>query len=301
VTEPTVPDGDAILALAAALLPEAATRSVGWSRELCRHVDHSGRDCGAYHGVWPYILWFGLATPPQRQRRFYGAALGEAVRTGARRILISGAADYNLPATALWACRAAAIDPRLTVLDICETPLRLSSWFAERAGFAVETVVGDIITYRPAQRFDAVVVHSFLGNFVPEARGQLVRSWWDVLMPGGRVILVNRVRPDAPDVIRFSPAQTESLRARVLAEAQQRAASLAFPPDRVAALIDGFAAHNVVFPLRAPESLAALFADNGFHVHTLAVDSADPVGPLVSPGPTLTGGVDYIELVAIKR
>jgi SAM-dependent methyltransferase len=289
------------LALAEALLPEAAARSPAWSRDLCPHADHRGHDCTDYHGIWPFILWFGLATPPQRQKEFYGAALGDAVRAGTRRILVSGAADYNLPATAFWACLAAGIVPELNLLDVCPTPLRLSSWFAERAGLPIETVAGDILDHRAPHPYDAIVVHSFLGHFRPDRWNRLIRAWGDQLAPGGRVILVNRLRPEAPETIRFAPAQTEALRSRFLDEARRRAADLPLAPEALAAMIDGFAAYNAVFSLRSSEYLAGLFDEMGFRVATLAIDPADTIGPQTSPGPTLAGGVAYLKLVAIKR
>jgi hypothetical protein len=300
-TRRTTTDPARILDLATSLIPGAAARSPVWSRDWCRHVDHSGHDCAAYHGIWPYIVWFGLATPPQLQKTFYRDALAELLHAGRRRILLSGAADYNLPATAWWACLMAGSVPDLTLIDICETPLNLSVWFAAQAGLPLETARADTLDYRSAQPYDAILAHSFFGNFGPERWPDLIRAWRDLLAPGGRVVLVNRLRPEATDLIRFTPAQVEDLRWRFLAAAERRTADLPLPLADIAALIDGFAAHNVVFPLRSRDDFIALFEAAGFTIASLAVDAAVASAPSTAAGPTLAGGVAYLKLVAVKR
>jgi hypothetical protein len=300
VTEPTVPDGDAILALAAALLPEAAARSVGWSRELCRHVDHSGHDCAAYHAVWPYILLFGMATGPQRQREFYRAAVQDAVLDGGTRVLISGAADHNLAATVMWAYAMADAPPEIAVLDVCETPLRLSVWFADQVGARIETIAADILNYRAARPYDIIFAHSFIGLFAPDTWEQLFGSWRDALVPGGRVVMVHRVRRNAPDLIRFSASQAADLHARFLRHANARVDETGVAADVFPALIDKYVAHSAIYPLRSEQDLVALFERVGFRIDSLTLDPIDPQGPGTSPGPTLGGGVEYVKLVAAK-
>jgi hypothetical protein len=294
--------GESLLTLAETLRSPAGALSLGWSRTLCRNVDQSGHNCAAYHGIWPYVLRFGMAHSPQHQREFYRAAIGEAINSSrGRRILASGAADYSLPATLLWACAQAEVTPDLTVADICETPLRLCAWFGKVAGVPLEIAVADILTYRPARPYDIVAAHSFLGYFAPAARGRLVAAWHDLLVPGGRVVLVHRVRADAPDLIRFSASQGKEFYTRFLEQAVRHADELTVTPEALAALSDGFVAHSVFHPLRSGEELAALFEVNGFSVTSLTIDPIDPAGPSTSPGPILAGGVEYAKLVAIRR
>ena len=56
------------------------------------------------------------------------------VGRGPRRVLISGAADYSILAYVLWACRENGLDAEVTVLDRCDTPLLLNTWYAEQGG-----------------------------------------------------------------------------------------------------------------------------------------------------------------------
>jgi SAM-dependent methyltransferase len=287
---------DFYLTSAADLLPEACALGLAWSRQLCRYVDHSGHDCAAYHGLWPYLLRFGLATGTPRHAEFYR----DAIRGGGNRVLASGAADYHLPATMMWAYAESGATPDLTVVDICETPLRLCQWFGERVGAPIETVTSDILSFQPERRYDFVAVHSFMGLFPPANWGRLVASWYDSLVPGGRVAMVHRLRPDAPELIRFTADQAKDFRARFLRQALRHAAELPVTPEELAALTDGYTAHSVIYPLRSCDELTALFEGNGFKIDSLAVDPIDPTMPATSPGPTLLGGAEYVRLIAVK-
>jgi len=43
------------------------------------------------------------------------------------------------------------------VVDRCDTPLALCRWYAERAGFEIDTRASDILRFQDAQGFDAIV------------------------------------------------------------------------------------------------------------------------------------------------
>jgi SAM-dependent methyltransferase len=242
-----------------------------------------------------------MDTGPRPQKEFFRAATEEAVRGGARRVLISGTADYNLPALALWACAAAGLMPEMTVIDVCETPLRLCTWFAERSGVKMETVLGDIMTYRPEHAFDLIFVHSFLGYFPSAAWDRLISAWRGALAPGGRVILVNRIRPNAPQTVGFSAEQAKAFHARLLQEAVRHADEIGVDPERVAAMTDRYAACCVMYSLRSVDALTAAFEAGGFRIALLEVDESESAKSGTSPGPTLAGGAEYVKLVARKR
>ena len=118
------------------------------STTLC-HVDpQRGGSCAWYHGLWQYLRLFDFVTTPRDHADFYRAALLQRFRAGARRVLISGTADYALPACLLWLYRSAGVPAEMTVLDICRTPLRLCEWFADRIDTSIATVAQDILDDR---------------------------------------------------------------------------------------------------------------------------------------------------------
>ena len=200
------------------LLAEAATLGVDWSRELCRHVTPSGETCAGYHGTWQFLRLFGIANAVQNDAAFFQEVIGAAVRRGARRILIAGCADFAMPAMALWACRREGVEPDLTVIDVCETPVRLNRWYAERVGAKLTAEAGDVLDYRAARPFDIVCSHFVVGLFAPEARPTLVARWRDLLAPGGLFATATRIAPDAPDLERFSATQAHDFRVNMLRE-----------------------------------------------------------------------------------
>lgn len=287
------------LVAAQALLPEAAGLSLRLSPQLCRHG--GGHYCGGYHGMRPLLLWFGMDTGPSPHKEFFRIAIADAVREGARRVLVSGAADYQLPALVLWACAATGLTPELSVIDLCQTPLRLCTWFGERTGATIETVVGDIAAYRPERPFDLVCVHSFLGYFPPSDWAGLIAGWNRSLAPGGRVILVNRYRPHAPETVGFSAAQADAFQARVLDRARNQGRDIGIDPDQVAAMIADHVEYLVMHALRSVDALTAVFEAGGFRIAALEVDEPDPARAQNSSGPALAGGAEYVKLVAVKR
>jgi hypothetical protein len=188
----------------------------------------------------------------------------------------------------------------MTVLGICRTPLRLCEWFADRNDTPIVTVAQDILDYRPSQPFDAICTHAFLGRFQPAERAVLIARWHDLLRPGGRVVTVNRVRPDAPETVRFTAEQSARFVERVRLAAQQAEPSLDLSADALVAMAQIYVAAKRTVPLRSTDELGALFEAAGFRIEQLA---AGPVGSrmLQAPaGPTMSGGAQYARIVAFR-
>jgi hypothetical protein len=294
-TEPTFPP------VPEELLVVAAPQALAWSRELCRRVNPSGRTCAAYHGIWQYLRLLGIINPPWEDVPFFREAFGAAARRGQRRVLVAGCADYAMPAVVQWSFALEGAQPDLTVLDYCETPLRLNEWYAERHGGALRTVACDLLDYRPERPFDIVCTHSLFGLFSPTARHALIARWQELLVPGGIVVTVNRIAPGAPDLERFTDAQALEFRERVRREAlaQQDRLQLAIGPEELAALADGFVAQNVVHAVRSESELVKLFESGGFRIESLAFRSI--TGAKLLSGPTQGAGSTVVQLVAARR
>ena len=278
----------------------SAPLALAWSRTLCRHVDASGESCAAFHGIWQYLRLLEFITGPREHATFYLEALRPLIRRGARRVLVSGSADYAMPAVVLWAFAAEAVEPDLTVVDVCETPLRLSAWYADRYGHRLAAVAADVLDYRPRHRFDIVCTNSFLGLFAPEGRRRLIGSWRDMLAPGGALVSVNRIRPGAGELVGFSPEQARIFRERVAGNA----AATRLPgvsADELAALVDGYLRHRVVFPLRSVDELTSLLEAGGFRLHSLAADPVGDGAAIAPSGPTMRDGATYARFVALRR
>jgi SAM-dependent methyltransferase len=285
---------DEPLGLSAPLARELAAK-------LCPFDPRRGTTCAWYHGIWQYLRLFDLNTTPRDHAAFYRAALIEPIRAGDRRLLVSGTADYALPACLLWICRLAGAKPDITVLDICPTPLRLCEWYAERQGATIATAAVNILDYDDPAPFDVVATHSFLGRFAPDERVALVSRWHRLLRPGGRVVMVNRIRPDAPDIVRFTPEQGERFVGRVRQAAEGAGRAVDISADALVAMAQDYAAGHRMIPVRSTEEIVQLLEAGGFRIDQLTV------GPVASrktqgpSGPTMSGGAQYAQVVAVRR
>jgi SAM-dependent methyltransferase len=262
-----------------------------WARRLCD-------GCAWYHGFWQYLRLLDFVTTPRDHAGFYRAALDEPIAGGARRVLVSGTADYAMPACILWIFAAAGAKADLTALDLCPTPLQLCEWYAERVGMTMSTVRADILAYRSEQPFDVVATHSFLGRFSPEQRRELFARWHRLLRPGGCVVTVNRVRPDASEITRFTPEQAERFTARLHRAVAGLGTPLDVTTDALVAMAREYTRITRSFPVRSADDVAGLFEASGFRIEQLTVGPVGPRATQAPTGPTMSGGAEYARVLA---
>ncbi len=269
---------------------------------LCRRDPETRENCSWYHGLWQYLRLMRLVVTPEHHAEFYWDALGSVANdSSAPRLLIAGTADYSMLAHVLALCSERKLEPDLAVTDLCETPLMLNRWYADRAGCPISTHRCDILQYPEARPFDAVCTHSFLGRFPPAERLQLLEKWRQLLRPGGRVITVKRIRPGSGAALTgFTEDQARAFQAKVLAAATALRGTLEVDPARLADDAGIYARRNRTWPIQSQEEIRELFERAGFEVDRLTC------APLVStsPGagaPTVLGGAEYVQIVATRR
>ena len=282
---------------------ESAPLAHAAARTLCRSDGDAGTGCAWYHGAWQYFRALGIVTAPTVHARGLTEALRALARGGSHsRVLVSGAADYSLLAHVLHAyhCEGARIEP--TVVDVCETPCYLSRWYAERLAAGVSTVAADILEHRAESPYDVVCTHGFFGNFDSEGRRLLVERWHALLRPGGRVVTVQRIRPDDdnPFVV-FSAEQAAAFRDAVLERATAQAARLDQTPEYLAALAFTYAQRVRSHPVRSADELQRSFEEQGFALERFErVVARQAAGPQIR-GPALPSGAEHLEIVAVRR
>jgi SAM-dependent methyltransferase len=176
------------------MIAQGAAMARRLAPQLCRKGPAHGEDCSWYHGLWQDLRLLGLAATPEQQAGFFRDAFARLPR-GPLRVLISGSADYSILDHVLPACSENGLSAKITVADLCETPLFFNRWYAEQAGVQIETIQADIFQHRFEAPFDVICSHGFLSQFPPARRADLVRQWSRSVVPGGKVLLVNRVRP----------------------------------------------------------------------------------------------------------
>ncbi len=182
-------------------LVQSASIISGVAPVLCsgNHVDSKG--CAWYHGTWQFLRLMDLVSTPTWHHEFYQSALAAAEIRGARRILITGTADYSVLAYSIEAfrSRAKATAATFTVVDLCGTPLFACQWYAKREGVNVETVADDIFRFasRTKQEYDVIITDAFLTRFSALETERVLGAWSGLLADNGEVITTIRAHAES--------------------------------------------------------------------------------------------------------
>jgi hypothetical protein len=80
------------------------------------------------------------------------------------------------------------VEPGITVIDICDAPLGINRWYAQRQHARIATEACSIFDYRPAAAIDVVATDHFLCLFPAELTDRVVAAWHTMLVRGGKVI-----------------------------------------------------------------------------------------------------------------
>ena len=287
---------DEPLELSAPLARQLASR-------LCRRNPATGESCEWDHGLWQYLRILGLGPAPKRQADFYREAFEQLVDSGSRpRILISGAADYGMLALVIGLFRERGIEPEVTVVDVCETPLALNRWFAERESVEIQTQCSDILSYTSDVPFGLICTHSFFCYFSPAQRPALLAKWHALLRPGGGVITVAPIRPAAVcEPMGFTPAQAEVFCAAVMKRATEMHGILDIEPEEALRGAQRTVNRRRSYSVTSIEETRPLFEQAGFTMQRLlsAILTAQ-VDPEVS-GPGTSGFANHAYIIAVRE
>lgn len=196
-----------------ARLIDSAPLVAGWSHTECAVKDSGGMEewvkvqhdddaqsapaytCDWYHGTWQYLRLLNMvAVPPWYP--FYHETLSAILRAKPKAdVLISAAADYGMLCTLHEAALAVGASPKITLCDICRTPLIASQWFAEQQGFEIDCICDDLLSTPalPLAGFDLIVTDEFLTVLKDPDKPQIVARWKELLAPGGALVTTGMV------------------------------------------------------------------------------------------------------------
>jgi hypothetical protein len=254
------------------LLLESAPMMKNWSETKCVGKDRGGMEawakdnkrehvqsCDWYHGTWQYLRLLDMvATPPWYP--FYMRGLGKLLSAKPDcELFISAAADWGMLAMVHEAAAAVNAAPRITLWDICETPLLASKWYAAKFGISLNTKVQNIITNSAELdgSFDIVVTDEFLTVLADPLKPQITDRWFQLLKPGGSVVTTAMVGgPTTPDLRKLFYNRAMSLFDRDAFLFRRMGVTREEFSDQVAV----FASVHTRHMLTSPEQLETLFA-----------------------------------------
>ncbi len=253
----------------------AAKSAETLSRQYCTSQENDADGCDWYHHSWPVLRALGVFHSLASDDDFLVRAISREIALGARRVLISGAADAGILArVAASAKDIAQLD--ITVLDQCETPLHLNKQFAEKMGFGIQTAHDNILNHVPSAPYDLICTHSFITFFSPDQRKKLVARWHGLLTTNGCVITAQRIRPNETEQItRFSVQEVQRLADESERLAKEKFSYLGIDPAKARELGRAYGERHKTHLISSEHELSSLFIEQGFVLDEFAPPSSD--------------------------
>lgn len=162
-------------------------------------LSHCADSCRDYHWAWPALRLAGIVFEPEINGKFYRTELKKILaRQPTASILISGTADYAMLETIYPVVKDSKA--RITVIDFCDTPLKICKWYADKMNMPIDVKAADIFDHNlPPNIFDVIVTDSFYNQFPHEQRPALFASWANLLCSGGSIITASAAGYDQID------------------------------------------------------------------------------------------------------
>lgn len=266
---------------------------------LCYRDPATGENCAWNHGFWQILRMMGLAGSAAHRGPLYRRVINSvAAKRAAPRILISGSADYAMLAQILPAAHEANTSSSITVVDICETPLYLNQWYADRENAKIDTCRSDILAFDAPERFDMICADYILGRLPPGLWPALILRWKSLLKPGGTVVTACRLRPhDAPERVGFSAQQIANLKSTGREWTRTAGAQFAVDADAIDRAVERYAARNMTYSVRSADGIRQHFEAAGLVIDELVVNEGESA--FVDAGPSVAWRpAGYMHIIA---
>jgi len=242
------------------------------------------RSCVHAHAAWPAARLVGLVASPSQDAPFWRDACSRIGAAGNRlRVLISGAADHGIAEVVLSALGPRSQLAQITVIDRCETPLRINQWYATRVAHVLETHCCDILAFDPETRFDVICSHGFIDQLAPDKWPLVLTQWHRLLRPGGIAIAINRLA--APDRVNAT-VQTPDLPAMIAAANHGLLPIHQLPLQPTQRILELYWANRRQAGFRSAAQIVALYEQAGLTIEQ-AVETSVEVGASRRPSPRL--------------
>lgn len=266
------------------ILLHTAPLALALAPDLCRS------SCRSYHAVWGFLRLFGLSAAALSDEDYIRPRAAAAFSEGARRVLISGAADGAL----LWLVAKAASDAgvlgqiRVSVLDLCETPLRINEHAASRLGLTIETLCMNVLEL-DTQPFDMILAHNVIAFVPDEMRDMLAGVWFRHLAPGGTLLVLTGLHGEgSAQTRRFTEDRIPGMLAVAETARANHPARDLISAGQLAELVNDFASTRTQHRVSVAADLTERLQGAGFEIAEQRVgESTGARGPFQNSGTKL--------------
>lgn len=260
----------------------------GVSEAICSggHVD--SQSCGWYHSAWQYLRLMDVVSTPAWHHDFYLGAFESALEgVDEPNVLISGTADYSLPAYVSFAAEATQ-DVSITVIDRCETPLFACKWLAAKRGEKISTIRHDVLESLD-RKFDLITADAFLTRFDEHSMHTVLANWAQMSHEETRLVTTVRIHEEkSPDSVE---AEIAAYLERVQARSEVWERFLRVSSRELVRIADRYIRRMVSNSAGCPQQVLDRFGSCGLTV--LDAERATVPGELRS--------TEYLRIVAAKR
>ena len=259
-------DLDDTLKLSAPILWDQAANS-------CFKDTAMGYDCSAFHRIWQYRILWGLTNSMRPDSKFFISGLREIAQHGGKNdVLISASADYTMLAHILRAYKEEKSQPSVTILDRCLTPININRWYAEREGITINSIHNDLLDVDTDSRFDAICTHHFLVWFTLEQQYQVIKIWYELLKPGGKVITQTRLHEGHKgEIHQYTEQQAQALKEETLVAAIDNMGTHAIDPDEAAEVAYNYVVSGRYYFIDNVEFYREMFEKTGFSIEYMEI------------------------------
>lgn len=187
-------------------------------------------DCKWYHAAWGYCRLLNLIPSPSIHDEYYQQFFEKNRDRQEINVLISGTADYTILEHITRKLPLDLYDKvTFTILDLCQTPLKMCNWYNEKRVQLGEKAVNIHYVQSDAKRtnlasdqFDLITTYSFLSRFDSKSQRDVVAEWHRLLKVGGAVITSDRITSEYDSGF-FQTTQMQQNRFIELAKVRLRA------------------------------------------------------------------------------
>lgn len=261
-----------------------------WAKKNAVPEKQDEVSCGWYHGTWQYMRLMNMVAVPNWYG-FYNKAISDVLkRKPEAHVFISACADYGMLAKVHEAMIEAKANPKITIYDICKTPLKSCEWYAEKFGLAINCRSANILTDNiPEAPFDLIVTDEFLSVLKDEYKPMATKKWKELLKPDGVLITTAMMGKPTTDSLRKGFADKASTIVDTY-DSMLFAGGLNGSKDAFISKLEKFAAFHTRHMLQSEDMLRNLFKD----YERLEIE------PIVTPGECVNPTVSF-QIIASPR